>query len=182
MNDVEKIERLIVKGNDVLRTHRPNPPGVIGFPTLDSEAFAAWQTQCLNFLESRLPSNNPYVRAFKEKIQKGYQGTVKAGIGILESVKEDLESDDICQIEEKIYNPLETIRNICDRFHFIVRQLRSRHDDRETLDVQDEYDAQDLFHALLHLFFDDIRAEEWTPSYAGKASSPSFLVMIHDIP
>ncbi|MDL1971522.1 MAG: hypothetical protein LWW94_11290 [Candidatus Desulfofervidaceae bacterium] len=92
MNDIEKLEKLIEKGNEVLRTHRPNPPNVIGFPTLDSKAFSAWQTQCLNFLENRLPPNSPYVRAFKEKIQKGYQGTVKAGIGILEAVKEDLDS------------------------------------------------------------------------------------------
>ena len=176
MNDIEKLQKLIEKGNEVLKTHRPNPPNVIGFPTLDSKSFAAWQTQCLNFLENRLPPNNPYVRAFREKIKKGYQGTVKAGIGILEAVKEDLESEDICEIEEKVFNPLEYIKIICDRFHLIVRQLRARHDDRETLNVQDEYDVQDLFHALLHLFFDDIRAEEWTPSYAGKSSRMDFLL------
>jgi len=176
LKDIEKLEKLIEKGNEVLRTHRPNPPNVIGFPTLDSKAFSAWQTQCLNFLENRLPPNSPYVRAFKKKIQKGYQGTVKAGIGILEAVKEDLESEDIYQNEEKSFNPIEYIQNICDRFHFVVRQLRSRHDSRETLDVQDEYDVQDLFHALLHLFFEDIREEEWTPSYAGKSSRMDFLL------
>jgi hypothetical protein len=33
-----------------------------------------------------------------------------------------------------------------------------------------------LFHALLCLFFDDIRPEEWTPSYAGKCARVDFLL------
>lgn len=35
---------------------------------------------------------------------------------------------------------------------------------------------QYLLHAVLHLHFDDIRAEEWTPSYAGRASRVDFLL------
>jgi len=58
----------------------------------------------------------------------------------------------------------------------VVRQLRDRHGGRTTLDVVDEYDVQDLFHSLLRLYFDDIRAEETTPSYAGKSSRIDFLV------
>lgn len=65
---------------------------------------------------------------------------------------------------------------ICLRFHYVARQLRSRHADRETLSIEDEYDAQDLFHALLKLHFDDVRAEEWTPSYAGGSSRVDFLL------
>ena len=92
MTPAEKVEKLIQKGHEFLKTHRPNPPGMIGFTTLDSGAFSAWQTQCLNLLESNLPSGNSYVNAFRERIKQGYTGTVKAGIGILESVKEDLET------------------------------------------------------------------------------------------
>jgi len=175
MNDLERVKRLIQKGHEVLSTHSPNPPGVIGFPTLDSGAFSAWQSQCLNFLESRLPHNSPYTREFRDKIKRGYRGAVKSGIGILESVKEDFETSAIPP-EEAADNPVELVRVLCGRFHLIVRQLRSRHDDRQTLDVQDEYDVQDLFHALLHLYFDDIRPEEWTPSYAGASARMDFLL------
>lgn len=42
--------------------------------------------------------------------------------------------------------------------------------------VEDEYDTQDLLHSLLHLYFDDIRPEEWTPSYAGGCSRVDFLL------
>lgn len=71
---------------------------------------------------------------------------------------------------------LASIKKICDRFHLIVRQLRSRHEGRQTISVEDEYDVQDLFHALLKLEFDDVRPEEWTPSCAGSASRMDFLL------
>ena len=176
MSDIEKLQMLIEKGQQLLNTHKPNRPGVIGLPTLDTQAFTAWQTQCLNFLETKLPPNSPYVRNFAEKIKHGHQGTVKSGIGILQSVLEDLSTEDVSDIQEKEYNPLDPIKNICERFHLVARQLRSRHEDRDTLDIQDEYDIQDLFHSLLHLYFDDIRPEEWTPSYAGKSSRMDFLL------
>jgi hypothetical protein len=74
--------------------------------------------------------------------------------------------------------PQETdaIELLCLRFHTVVRQLRDRREGRSTLDVTDEYDVQDLLHALLRIFFDDVRPEEWTPSYAGKSSRMDFLL------
>ena len=42
--------------------------------------------------------------------------------------------------------------------------------------MEDEYDVQGLLHALLHLYFNDIRAEEWTPSYAAGSSRIDFLL------
>lgn len=62
------------------------------------------------------------------------------------------------------------------RFHAVAVQLRERHAGRATLDVNDEYDVQDLMHALLRLHFDDVRPEEWVPSYAGAASRTDFLL------
>ncbi len=44
------------------------------------------------------------------------------------------------------------------------------------MNVDDEYDVQDLLHALLKLYFDDIRPEEWTPSYAGSSARMDFLL------
>ncbi|MBI3098229.1 MAG: hypothetical protein HYY93_08315 [Planctomycetes bacterium] len=70
----------------------------------------------------------------------------------------------------------ERIIGLLLRFHLVAQQLRRRHDARATLDIKDEYDAQDLLHSLLRLFFDDIRAEECTPSYAGGSSRMDFLI------
>ncbi|BCL34816.1 hypothetical protein [Nostoc sp. MS1] len=71
---------------------------------------------------------------------------------------------------------LSIIEQICNRFHRVVKQLRSRHENRETLDVKDEYDVQDLLHSLLLLEFDDVRPEEWTPNRAGSNSRMDFLL------
>jgi hypothetical protein len=71
---------------------------------------------------------------------------------------------------------LGTLERIFSRFHQVARQMRNRYDSRPTIDVSDEYDVQDLLHALLRLYFDDIRTEEWTPSYAGSSSKMDFLL------
>src|SRR6266403_3266592 len=49
----------------------------------------------------------------------------------------------------------DAIELLCLRFHVVAKQLRQRRGNRSTLDVADEYDVQDLFHALLRVFFDD---------------------------
>jgi|GEM_PF-1120802 len=76
---------------------------------------------------------------------------------------------------------VEDVRRLILRFHTVSIQLRQRHDSRPTLDVSDEYDVQDLLHALLCLQFDDVRPEEWTPSYAGKSARVDFLLKPEDI-
>lgn len=78
--------------------------------------------------------------------------------------------------KSKSQDPLTYIEKICLRFHPAAKQLRNRHDNRETLSIEDEYDVQNLLHALLTLHFDDIRPEEWTPSYAGSSSRMDFLL------
>lgn len=72
--------------------------------------------------------------------------------------------------------PIDKVKLLIERFHKIARQLRSRHDNRNTIEIEDEYDVQDLFHALLKIYFQDIRPEEYTPSYAGAASRVDFLL------
>jgi hypothetical protein len=71
---------------------------------------------------------------------------------------------------------IDNVRKICKRFSIVARQLQDRHENRETLSIDDEYDVQDLFHTLLKIFFDDIRKEEWTPTYAGGAVRMDFLL------
>ncbi len=78
----------------------------------------------------------------------------------------EIEKIDIIQVLELIFS----------KFHLVVRQLRDRHDKRETLDVNDEYDVQDLLHALLKIYFQDIRPEETIPSYAGGSKKMDFLL------
>ena len=76
---------------------------------------------------------------------------------------------------------LSRLESLLLRFHLVVVQLRKRREDRKTLDVGDEYDVQDLLRAMLAIDFDDVRPEEWTPSYAGKSSRTDFLLKNEEI-
>jgi len=65
---------------------------------------------------------------------------------------------------------------VIEKFHQVAVQIKRRYNDRDTLEINDEYDVQDLFHSLLKLYFKDIRPEEWNPSYAGGSSRSDFLL------
>jgi hypothetical protein len=75
-------------------------------------------------------------------------------------------------------DPLEIVKSLCARFHLVARQLRLRGEYRATLDVEDEFDVQDLIHALLRLHFDDVATTEWVPSYANGA--PRIIFLLND--
>jgi hypothetical protein len=118
------------------------------------------------------------------QVQNGYRKGINDAIIKLESIKEtfveklqDAESSIKPIVQSDVTNnPLSRVEQLIKRFHLVVKQLRDRHDDRQTLNVEDEYDVQDLLHALLLIDFDDIRPEEWTPSYAGSSSRMDFLL------
>jgi len=74
---------------------------------------------------------------------------------------------------------LDKFEQILQRFHLVARQLKHRYTKRKTLSIRDEYDVQYLLHALLKIVSDDVRPEEYTPSYAGAASRMDFLIK-HD--
>ena len=78
--------------------------------------------------------------------------------------------------EETKVDTIQTLELIFSKFHTIVRQLRDRYSNRTTLEVEDEYDVQDLLHVLLKIYFHDIRSEETTPSYAGSSKRMDFLL------
>lgn len=79
-------------------------------------------------------------------------------------------------VELRLDDPLQVVRRICSRFHLVTRQLRVRRDDRPSLEVEDEYDVQDLMHALLRLEFDAVQPDERRPSYAAGKTQTSYLL------
>lgn len=96
---------------------------------------------------------------------------------ILASLADEIaEYDLLTEDEASAPDVLSLVERICLRFHGVARQLRARHADRSTIEIEDEYDVQDLLHALLRLHFDDVRPEEWTPSYAGESARVDFLL------
>jgi hypothetical protein len=71
---------------------------------------------------------------------------------------------------------VQLLEYICRRFTRFTWPLVNRQRGRANIDIQDEYDVQDLLHALLRVFFDDVRPEERTPSRAGASSQIDFLL------
>lgn len=80
------------------------------------------------------------------------------------------------QRKDKSTALFDKLERLLARFHIVARQLRRRYNGRKTLIVSDEYDVQDLLHALLKIVFDDVRPEEYSPSYAGASSRIDFLL------
>ena len=111
---------------------------------------------------------------------EAFQSGIRSAITVIDSFIDEITEYWSDEIEDKnssvSADPLTEVKLIIKKFHQVARQLRSRYLDRATIEIEDEYDVQDLFHSLLKLYFDDIRAEEYTPSYAGAASRVDFLL------
>jgi len=58
--------------------------------------------------------------------------------------------------------------------------LSNRRKGAKSLSFRTEYDVQDLLHAMLRPWVADVRAEEFTPSYAGTSTRMDFLLPAHD--
>ena len=89
---------------------------------------------------------------WEERFRKGLEDAER----ILSSMIQEIE-DYWGQTEKKPEEngTLDIMERICDRFHLVVRQLRERYKNRNTWNVEDEYDVQDLLHCLLFLEFED---------------------------
>lgn len=60
-----------------------------------------------------------------------------------------------------------------------MHPLTHRRKGAQHLTFSNEYDVQDLLHALLRPWVSDIRPEEFTPSYAGSSTRMDFLLPAH---
>jgi hypothetical protein len=65
---------------------------------------------------------------------------------------------------------------IGDRMLLVQRSMRVHPHGGATVKFENEYDDQYLYRALLTQFFDDVRDEEYVPSYAGGNSRIDFLI------
>ena len=72
--------------------------------------------------------------------------------------------------------PAEFITGLCRRFPLFVTEIGRRHNGRDSIQVADEYDVQDLLRSILHLHFDHVQPEEWNPSYGGVQSRSDLML------
>lgn len=87
-----------------------------------------------------------------------------------------LESKDSKEKKEEQPKPSQILITILKNIDKSARQIKRRYNNRTTIEIKDEYDVQDLLHSILRAFFDDVRPEEYIPSYAGSSSRVDFLL------
>lgn len=138
-----------------------------------SADFMKWARTTELYLINKYKSNklvSDYSKAIANDKNAYHISTLRSLVGILEAFdKIELQTTDKKNADE-------TLQTIFEHFHQCATQLKRRHNRRETLRIDDEYDVQDLLHALFKLHFDDVRPEEWCPSYAGGSKRMDFLL------
>lgn len=80
------------------------------------------------------------------------------------------------QLDRSKRDTIALLHVLCRRFPLFAREIAQRHHSRPGFDIKDEYDVQDAIHALLRLHFDDVRPEEYVPSYGGSRTRLDFLL------
>ena len=73
-------------------------------------------------------------------------------------------------IENMQEMPLIRVRKTLSRFNLVENQLKRTRKDKIPYEIQDEYDIQNLLHALLKIDFNDVRKEDVGPICAGASS------------
>ena len=164
------LEELIQEGNDVLKTTQSGPIGSF----VNESLYEPWKRKALMFVQENYLTH-PQAKTFEEIVGHNNRPQFcRQLVSILQAFAEVRPN----QVRMD-YDGLLT--NIFVRFHIIARQLLRRYSNRPTLAINDEYDVQDLLHALMKEHFDDIRPEEWTPSYAGGCNRMDFLLKDEEI-
>lgn len=165
---MKTIQQLIDEGNFCLKNNRkPGPWGEY----IDGVEYDDWLAYCTRYLEQYYP-NDPQTTEFiiisKEKSFDSITQLTKL-ISILKAIME-IPPVDKCDNIDMVLD------KICTNFHRCAKSLLNRYDNRATLEIKDEHDMQNLFEGILRLFFEDVRPEEYKPSYAGGNSRVDFYL------
>lgn len=175
---IELLEKQITTGNQILEGQQKRTSNwqldthailerIFGRDTRQTQYFEA-----IRWGPSILISGHDNSGAY----DSAYKGALRKAIALLESAIVEIRTFWDSEQPGVHTDPFLRIERICERFHIIVRKLRERYNNRPTLDVTDEYDVQDLIHALLLVDFEDVRKEEYAPSCAGASSRIDFLL------
>lgn len=123
------------------------------------------------------PSFQQITASLKARIEKHLNRLklIKSKLDLIDELP-GLQPAQATKLVSKQEEGLNYLSTIFSKFNRVAQHLRHRHADRETIIIKDEYDVQDLLHSLLHLHFSDIRAEDYSPSYAGGNSRVDFTL------
>jgi hypothetical protein len=175
---LEKATLLIDTGRALIRTpQRTNDP-----------VFIKWRADALTFLQRMdvrcatdfekvsyglwaITSSTP-----EHRHQQAFDNGVARAVALLESARAEIQDYETEPSKPLTRSTLDEVVALCRRFPKAARRLHTRHAKRKGILQKDEYDVQDVLHAFLLLHFDDVRPEEWTPSYGGSSARVDFLL------
>ncbi|QGX40209.1 transposase [Permianibacter aggregans] len=156
------VDSLAVLGN-VLEEFMDLPPE-------DSEYLSEWRAKRAR-IEAVLEENGLRYFRFGRVLPQG-------------TIPEDGPSYECTTIAPQPVKPAE----VEELLEIVVRGLRRamhplthRRKGAQSLCFTNEYDVQDLLHALLRPWINDIRPEEFTPSHAGSSTRMDFLLPAHEL-
>lgn len=135
---------------------------------ISGSLFEEWKSKSLMYLQNNFP-NHPQTEIFKNISSQDELSayhkmlSILKAFGSVDKSKENINADMV-------------LENIFKKFQRVSTQLKQRYDSRDTIIISDEYDVQDLLNALMRLYFDDIRVEDWVPEYAGGKTRVDFLL------
>ncbi|MCD4833974.1 MAG: hypothetical protein K8R31_09280 [Bacteroidales bacterium] len=193
---IEKLDKRLEIGSELLRSEITNPKEL----KQSKGKFSSWDDYNRELLKQSFDRpNNDYHRDYSkayldirygfntpsfQALVNGHRSDIKKQQSRLKKIrnKVDLIGTKVIlptvtiQEKDETKIAIEKLKNLFSKFHRIAQLLRSRHNDRPTLIISDEYDVQDLLRALLKEHFNDVRDEDYVSSYAGSNSRVDFVL------
>lgn len=164
------LEELIIEGENILANEIYGSLGNY----VDNALFEPWKRKSLLYLQRMFP-NDTQVATFENIVHaNNFSDNCRSLLAILQAYRD-------VDVNGQTVDYDEIINVIFNRFHAFAHNLKRRYNNRTTITISDEYDVQDLLHAIFALHFDDVRPEEWTPSYAGGCNRIDFLLKDEEI-
>lgn len=152
-----------------------------GFPEIQHDGTTKWWFVYIKLQDLQNIEGPEAILRILERLYNPKESMSKDTLSRIDSILDNYQfiGTQDGRIVKKVYPPesLKNLKLIAQHFHKVANQLAGpRYKQRPVLEINDEYDIQYLFHALMLLFFEDVRPEEYTPSYAGANSRIDFLL------
>lgn len=168
------ISELIAMGEKVAKESYKTEGYLGGY--YSGEKYQSWLALAIRFVESNFPGDPDTLRF--RKIAEKADGFGNEKYHPLISILKAFEQHPPVPPKTDI---MSIIVKLCNNFNKFDVNIKRRHGSRPTITIKDEYDVQDAMLAILKLFVDDIRPEDYVPSYAGGNSRVDFLLPQHGV-
>ena len=159
------------------------PPGLVerfrdayegGTFTQKIKAFLQSPTSVSPFYDKDATQPNPFLGYWQHEYESKWKSHLLTQRQIL------LEAERLVESRTAIHQ-LEAVQRIARKLPDAVRPLRDRKNGRPDFIIENEYDLRDFFHSLLRVSFEDVREEEWTPSYGGGSKRIDFVLKLERV-